>query len=259
MHLMRTNIALLWLAALVLAFQLRFTGGSGLACDQSGFCSVGMTKPYLGDVYDGKILKEALEARSFKNEKLRYKVQQQIIKKLRYEVQQRVMKKLRYEVQQRIMKKLKYEVQQWIMKKLRQSPNIPLTSTAAVKHLPEEGAVQPTSACLQALQLLPDVLAEIDSTGETSASGSPPADKTKVAAIARMELTLRGVFAGNIFDLGAAASAQLFEKGGGASAFEDTRQKLLPRPWAVDNIDEIIAVMRESFASSYYKKALLFV
>eukprot|EP00798_Chlamydomonas_sp_ICE-L_P025945 gene25945-11624_t len=110
----------------------------------------------------------------------------------------------------------------------------------------------------QALQLLPDVLAEIDSTGETSASGSPPADKTKVAAIARMELTLRGVFAGNIFDLGAAASAQLFEKGGGASAFEDTRQKLLPRPWAVDNIDEIIAVMRESFASSYYKKALLF-
>jgi hypothetical protein len=44
-----------------------------------------------------------------------------------------------------------------------------------------------------------------------------------------MELALRGVFAGNIFDLGAEASAALHAEGRGA--FAETRQRLHPRPW----------------------------
>lgn len=40
----------------------------------------------------------------------------------------------------------------------------------------------------------------------------------------RLELALRGVFAGNIFDLGAEASAQQYAEGG--SAFATTRDQV---------------------------------
>lgn len=47
---------------------------------------------------------------------------------------------------------------------------------------------------------------------------------------AAMEQALRGVFAGNIFDLGAAESAQRYEQGNGAG-FHHALEQLLPRPW----------------------------
>ncbi|EFJ49670.1 hypothetical protein VOLCADRAFT_80583 [Volvox carteri f. nagariensis] len=74
----------------------------------------------------------------------------------------------------------------------------------------------------RALALLPGVLRELDEM-----EGGFPAE---------LELALRGVFAGNIFDLGAAASAELHAAGGGT--FAATRAQLLSRPWAVDNLDE---------------------
>ena len=40
---------------------------------------------------------------------------------------------------------------------------------------------------------------------------------------------LKGVFAGNIFDLGAAATAEAFEQKG--VVFSEVLEKLLPRPW----------------------------
>jgi hypothetical protein len=45
-----------------------------------------------------------------------------------------------------------------------------------------------------------------------------------------LEFALRGVFAGNIFDLGAAASAERYESGQGAG-FHCALDQLLPRPW----------------------------
>jgi hypothetical protein len=47
---------------------------------------------------------------------------------------------------------------------------------------------------------------------------------------AALDAALRGVFAGNIFDLGAAASAQRYESGQGAG-FHCALEQLLPRPW----------------------------
>ena len=47
---------------------------------------------------------------------------------------------------------------------------------------------------------------------------------------AALEQALRGVFAGNIFDLGAAASAQRYAAGQGAG-FHCSLDQLLPRPW----------------------------
>ena len=68
----------------------------------------------------------------------------------------------------------------------------------------------------QALQLLPSTLAEIDAAGAAIAASavsgpsSSSARPSAAAAVARLDLALRGVFAGNIFDLGAAASAALY-------------------------------------------------
>lgn len=47
---------------------------------------------------------------------------------------------------------------------------------------------------------------------------------------AALEAALRGVFAGNIFDLGAAASAERYKSGEGAG-FHCALDQLLPRPW----------------------------
>ncbi|GIL51083.1 hypothetical protein Vafri_7187 [Volvox africanus] len=94
----------------------------------------------------------------------------------------------------------------------------------------------------RALQLLPSVIRELDEL-----EGGFPAE---------LELALRGVFAGNIFDLGAAASAELHAAGGGA--FASTRAQLLPRPWAVDNLDEVLAVVRGT-RGTRWRQAALFV
>ncbi len=109
-----------------------------------------------------------------------------------------------------------------------------------------------------ALALLPSVLAELDSLSSDIK--------------ARWQLVLRGVFAGNIFDLGAAASAELYASGEGS--FSKARQALLPRPWAIDHFDEIVervpAVHSEALKKAsgrqakgeqqpVYRKVLMFV
>lgn len=70
-----------------------------------------------------------------------------------------------------------------------------------------------------ALALLPAVLAEIDAL--------PEAD--------RIERVMRGVFAGNIFDMGAVSTLEMFEDG--KMDFLVTLNKLKPRPWFVDHLD----------------------
>ncbi len=84
----------------------------------------------------------------------------------------------------------------------------------------------PNNLCIivllqQALQLLPSTLAEIDAAGvaavalaRSGPSSSSSEEPEAAAAVARLNLALRGVFAGNIFDLGAAASAALYAEVG---------------------------------------------
>lgn len=64
-----------------------------------------------------------------------------------------------------------------------------------------------------------------------------------------LETALRGVFAGNIFDLGAAASAERYESGQGAG-FHCALDQLLPRPW-VSNNGWPGGVCPAKFASTY--------
>jgi len=70
-----------------------------------------------------------------------------------------------------------------------------------------------------ALSLLPKVLAELDSLGDT-------AHTTRL---------IEGIFAGNIFDLGVTPTLELFKSGG--LDFHSTRSKLKPRPWLIDDLD----------------------
>lgn len=88
-----------------------------------------------------------------------------------------------------------------------------------------------------ALQLLPSVLAELDALDDPS----------------RAARLIEGVFAGNIFDLGATSCLDLYRQG--RSGFVDTRQGLKPRPWAVDDLDPWLARWR----SRPHRSALLFV
>ncbi|CAK0782572.1 hypothetical protein CVIRNUC_005784 [Coccomyxa viridis] len=90
----------------------------------------------------------------------------------------------------------------------------------------------------KALALLPGVLKELDAIEDHSK---------------RLELLFRGVFAGNVFDLGAATSADLFDSKG--AAFEATRAGLVDRPWAVDDLDQVL----QCWQRKRYCKALLFV
>ncbi|GBG00302.1 hypothetical protein Rsub_13064 [Raphidocelis subcapitata] len=96
-----------------------------------------------------------------------------------------------------------------------------------------------------ALKLLPGVLRELDA--------EPDAGR-------RLELALRGVFAGNIFDQGCAETAARTDssgEGGASGTFAATRAQLLPRPWAVDDLDALLS----HFASrpQPHRKAILFV
>ncbi len=70
-----------------------------------------------------------------------------------------------------------------------------------------------------AMALLPTVLAEIDALDGAE----------------RLERIMRGVFAGNIFDLGAVKTIELFKDG--EVDFHHTLGKLKPRPWFVDHLD----------------------
>lgn len=88
------------------------------------------------------------------------------------------------------------------------------------------------------LPLLPSVLAELDAL---------PDDRREVEVI-------RGVFAGNIFDLGATQTAALFQNGQRVS-FQTSRQELRPRPWLVDDLDAWLDRMNQP----PHRLALLFV
>lgn len=77
-----------------------------------------------------------------------------------------------------------------------------------------------TAENARALATLPAVLREMDAIRDPGA---------------RIEALVRGVFAGNVFDLGAAASAARHADGDGG--FEATRAGLKRRPWCVDHLD----------------------
>ncbi|MHB1157458.1 MAG: ARMT1-like domain-containing protein [Phycisphaerales bacterium] len=69
------------------------------------------------------------------------------------------------------------------------------------------------------LKLLPGVLAELDAMR----------DPRKL-----LETLIVGVFAGNVFDLGAAGTLALYESG--KMDYHDVRAKIKPRPWVVDDL-----------------------
>lgn len=70
-----------------------------------------------------------------------------------------------------------------------------------------------------ALKLLPGVLAEMDAADEA----------------ARRELLVRGLMAGNVFDLGSRATADRPDDGN--AAFRQTRARQPARPWRFDDVD----------------------
>lgn len=88
-----------------------------------------------------------------------------------------------------------------------------------------------------AIALLPRLLAELDDDGEEL----------------RARRLIEGVFAGNIFDLGATSTAAMFKDG--SVDFHAVRSKLAPRPWLIDDLDAWLARWR----SRPHASALLFV
>jgi len=92
-----------------------------------------------------------------------------------------------------------------------------------------------------ALTKLRDVLASIDLAEDANGE--------------RLMSVIRGCFAGNIFDLGAAASAALFGEGG--CDFASTKEKgIKARPWCVDDFD---ALKARWLCGAPHKKAIMFV
>lgn len=89
------------------------------------------------------------------------------------------------------------------------------------------------------LKVLPNLLAELDAI--------PLAER-------RLRI-MEGIFAGNIFDLGATATAALFEKGASVD-FHSIRSKLAPRPWLIDDLD---AWMNRWSNGPRHQCAILFV
>jgi type II pantothenate kinase len=81
-----------------------------------------------------------------------------------------------------------------------------------------------------ALPLLPAVCADIDAR----------------SGLDQLQAIIEGVFAGNIFDMGAEATARAFVERG--PDFFATRSTLKPRPWLIDDFDELAdAWLRHSF------------
>ncbi|XP_016484912.1 damage-control phosphatase At2g17340 [Nicotiana tabacum] len=69
----------------------------------------------------------------------------------------------------------------------------------------------------------------------------------------RVENLIRGIFAGNIFDLGSAKLAELFSEDG--MSFLASCQNLVPRPWVIDDVDTFIT----KWSRKTWKKAVIFV
>lgn len=89
----------------------------------------------------------------------------------------------------------------------------------------------------QALQLLPGVLQELDSLEPQQ----------------QREAIVRGAFAGNIFDLGASKTIDMFKDA--QVDFHATLDKLKPRPWFIDNLDAWL----ERLEGPAHRAALIFV
>ncbi len=88
-----------------------------------------------------------------------------------------------------------------------------------------------------ALTLFAEVLAELDALPEPQ----------------RVDALIRGIFAGNIFDLGSMATiADYHEKG---MDFHATREGLPDRPWTVDDVD----ALAERLIEPTYRQVLFFV
>ncbi|KAL6211086.1 hypothetical protein ACLB2K_016314 [Fragaria x ananassa] len=69
----------------------------------------------------------------------------------------------------------------------------------------------------------------------------------------RVENLVRGIFAGNIFDLGSAQLAEVFSKDG--MSFLASCQNLVPRPWVIDDLD----TFKLKWSKKSWKKAVIFV
>lgn len=69
----------------------------------------------------------------------------------------------------------------------------------------------------------------------------------------RLENLVRGIFAGNIFDLGSAKLAEVFSKDG--MSFLASCQSLVPRPWVIDDLD----TFKLKWTKKSWKKAVIFV
>lgn len=69
----------------------------------------------------------------------------------------------------------------------------------------------------------------------------------------RLRAVVEGVFAGNIFDMGAKATAAAFKDA--SPDFFATRASLPSRPWLVDDYDELAT----AWLSKHYRKAILFI
>jgi uncharacterized protein with ATP-grasp and redox domains len=88
-----------------------------------------------------------------------------------------------------------------------------------------------------ALPLLPAVCKQLDAL-----SGEP-----------QLRAVIEGVFAGNIFDMGAEATAKQFLHGG--PDFFETRKKLPVRPWLIDQYD----AFAEKVLDGGYRKVVFFI
>ena len=90
-----------------------------------------------------------------------------------------------------------------------------------------------------ALKHLPGLFAELDALTDPQ----------------RAEQVARGMFAGNIYDLGATKTVELF-KDGTPVDFHAVRQQLSPRPWLVDGLE---AWIEKLTAAKTYNAAAVFV
>ena len=89
----------------------------------------------------------------------------------------------------------------------------------------------------KALKLLPSLLAELDA----------------MSAEERLESLVRGVFAGNMFDLGAVSTNDLFDAGD--FDFPVVRERIKARPWLFDGLD----ALAERWRGGPHRKAVVFV
>lgn len=134
------------------------------------------------------------------------------------------------------------------LKRIRNNPNHfdnPLTildlCRARLHHYTEMGFEDPFKPLKEkenelALQILPTILKDLDQTHEDQ----------------QLLTLIRGIFAGNIFDMGAKETIELYESG--QIDFQTVRNKI-QRPFFIDDFD----TLQSHFTSKSYSKAVMFV